>query len=83
MDSLKLVCEACNVTLEGHQASYHYANECRNYVMPKSPIIRQLNDISNNEVPSHGLQRLQKTDSHLDSRFADHPHSQLAAAVSS
>ncbi len=48
--------------------------------MPKS---RQLNKISNNKVPSSSLLRLQKqkTASHLDSRFADHPHTQLAAPL--
>ncbi len=48
--------------------------ECRPYVMPKSPIIRQLNEVSNSKVASSSLLRLQKTASILDSRFADHPH---------
>ncbi len=49
--------------------------------MPKSPIIRQLKEILNNKVPSSSLLRLQKTASHLDSRFADHSHTQLAAPL--
>ncbi len=49
--------------------------------MPKSPIIRQLNEISNNKVPSSSLLRLQKTASHLDARFADLPHTQLDAPL--
>ncbi len=44
-------------------------------------IIRQLNEISNTKMPSCSLLRLQKTASHMDSRFADHPHTQLAAPL--
>ncbi len=42
--------------------------------MPKS---LQMNEISNSKVPSSSLLRLQKTASSLDSRFADHPHTQI------
>ncbi len=45
--------------------------------MPKSLIICQLNEILNSKVPSSSLLRLQKTASSLDSRFADHPHTQI------
>ncbi len=48
--------------------------------MLKSPIIRLLN--SNSKVPTSSLLGLQKMASHLDSRFADHPHTQLAAPLS-
>ncbi len=46
--------------------------------MTKSLIMRQLNEISNSKVASSSsLLRLQKTASSLDSRFADHPHTQI------
>ncbi len=45
--------------------------------MPKSVIIRQMNEISNSKVASSSLLRLQKTASSLDSRFADHTHTQI------
>ncbi len=37
--------------------------------------------ISNTKVPSSSLLRLQKTVNSLDSRFADHPHTQLAVPL--
>ncbi len=36
-----------------------------------------MNEISNSKVASSSLLRLQKTTSSLDSRFADHPHTQI------
>ncbi len=40
-----------------------------------------MNEISNNKVASSSLLRLQKTASSLDSRFADHPHTQIVPTL--